>query len=94
MTKKSKKRIRAKAPVTLKDVAPVAPAQAKPSKTKAQSKVDQVIALCAKGVTLEEIMSALSISKPASSSLIADARRKGVDIKSERSPAGVVVYRA
>ena len=92
MTKKSKKRIRGKAPATLKDVAP-APIAAV-SKTKAQSKVATVTEMVSKGCTLQEIIDRLGVSKVAAQSLINDARRKGVEIKSEKSPAGVVVYRA
>jgi hypothetical protein len=94
MTKKSKKRIRGKAPATLRDVAPVAAAQAKPSKTNAQSKVARVTEMVSKGCTLQEIVDRLGVSKVAAQSLIGDCRKKGVDIKSEKSPAGVNVFRS
>jgi hypothetical protein len=96
MTKKSKKRIRGKAPATLKDVAPVATATpvAVQKVAKPQSKVSVVTEMVSKGCTLDEIQQRLSIGKIAAASLIGDCRKRGAMIKSEKSPAGVVVYRA
>ena len=50
---------------------------------KPTSKVDAVIALASRktGCTLAEISNKLHVSTTAASSLIADARRKGVKIK-------------
>ena len=90
---KLKKRIRGKAPATLKDVAPAAPVAA-PSKTKAPSKVARVTEMVSKGCTLQEIVDRLGVSKVAAQSLISDCRKKGVTIKAEKSPAGVTVFRS
>ena len=87
---KSKKRIRGNAPATLKDVAPAAPAQT----AKPQSKVSVVTEMVSKGCTLDEIQQRLSVGKIAAASLIGDCRKRGLTIKSEKSPAGVTVYRA
>lgn len=53
------------------------------SKKPTKSKVDSVIALARRksGTTLAEIAQKLTVGKTAASSLIADARRKGVKIK-------------
>ena len=61
---------------------------------KKQSKIEQVIALCSRksGTTLADIMDKLSVTQVAASSLIGDARRKGVNIKSEKSAAGKYRY--
>jgi DNA invertase Pin-like site-specific DNA recombinase len=85
---KSKKRIRGNAPATLKDVAPVAR-----KKQQSATKVGRVVEMCQSGTTIDEIIKALSISRTAAQSLIQDARRKGVQIKVEASPAGVNVFR-
>jgi hypothetical protein len=47
------------------------------------SKVDQVRALCerSEGCRLDDIISALGVSKMAASSLVGDLRRKGVDVQ-------------
>ena len=103
MTKKSKKRIRGKAPATLKDVAPGATATpvAVQKVAKPQSKVSVVTEMVSKGCTLDEIQQRLSVGKIAAASLkiaaaslIGDCRKRGAMIKSKKSPAGVVVYRA
>jgi hypothetical protein len=80
----------------LKDVAPVAPAQAKPSKAKAPSKVDQVQALCQRecGVLLTDLVRELQLpSLSAASSLIADLRRKKVAVKCVKRADGSNIYK-
>jgi hypothetical protein len=77
------------------DIAPAAPAAAPAAeKPKAVSKVDRVVELCSKknGVTLSEIATELGCSKTAASSLIADGRKKGTAIKSEKRLDGVTFY--
>jgi predicted transcriptional regulator len=50
-----------------------------------RSKVDTVSALCGRktGTTISEIVKRLNVSAVAASSLIGDARRKGVKVKHE-----------
>jgi biotin operon repressor len=50
-----------------------------------KTKVSTVIQLCKRksGTTLESIAKSLGVSKVAASSLIGDARRKGVKVKHE-----------
>jgi DNA-binding transcriptional regulator LsrR (DeoR family) len=56
----------------------------------AKSKVDSVIALSSRksGTTLKAIAERLKISLSAASSLVQDARRKGVKIKCEQRADG------
>jgi hypothetical protein len=52
-------------------------------KAKAPTKVEQVIALCERknGCTINDIVTELGVSRPAASSLIGDAKRKGRPVK-------------
>ena len=98
MTKKSKKRIRGKAPATLKDVAPAAPvaAASKAKAARAPSKMDQAQALCQRecGVLLTDLVRELQLpSLSAASSLIADLRRKKVDVKCVKRADGSNIYK-
>jgi hypothetical protein len=65
-----------------------------PKKQTTKSKVDSVIALCARksGCTLADITSKLRISKIAAASLIGDARRKGQRVKCESGADGISKY--
>ena len=55
-----------------------------------QTNIAKVIALCGRkgGVTLSDIQKRLDVSKVASTSLIADARRRGARIKYKKGADG------
>jgi hypothetical protein len=82
---KLKKRIRGKAPATLRARHEAKAEAAAATAAKKTTKVQQVIALCERdaGCSLADIVENLKVSKQAAASLLGDIRPKGIGLTRE-----------